>query len=95
MPLPCKGGGWMMVADIHPEDSSLTSNEASLGRCWLELWKQNASMQCTPRAWVTTGRKDNVKGRWPSKNAVQAGIPGFTSRTEARNVPMYCLVLSS
>lgn len=50
MPLPRKVGDWVMDADIHLEECSLASNEASLGRCWLEIWKQNASVKCSPKA---------------------------------------------
>lgn len=66
-----------MGADIHLEECSLASNEASLGRCWLEIWKQNASMKCSPKAQMAAGKKGKVKDRWTSKSkrTVWAEIP--------------------
>lgn len=48
-----------MAPDIHHEGCSLNGNEASLGKCWLEIiGKQNISMQSNPRAWMTSGKRD-------------------------------------
>lgn len=45
-----------MIPDIYHDGCSLNGNEASLGKCWLEILGHNISMQSSPRAWMTSGK---------------------------------------